>query len=256
LRPRWRGQRPAGRALALTSESAASVVVVDMDLQLGEIAPDLGMTASFSVIDALKNIGTLDRDVLSTMLMKHRSGLSVLASPEDYSFFHLSDHEGSIRLLRLLQEEFEYVVVDAGACDGHVQQALFEMADKIYLITELTLPALRNARRMISYLHGGKEGSRLEVVVNRFNSHNGDIDENSGAKAIGRSFDWRIPNDHAGALAAQNGGVPLAAESACVTKVLVQMARAACGKTVEIEKKTASHFSFFGSGDVAETAKA
>jgi pilus assembly protein CpaE len=242
----------ANFAVALTSESGARVVVVDMDFQLGEIALGLGMTATFSVVDALKNIDRLDRDFLSTLLIRHRSGLSVLASPEDYSFFQPSAHEDAVRLFRILRAEFDYVVVDASTCQGELQQAIFEMADKIYLVAELTLPALRNAHRLITHLAEGDGGSRVEVVVNRFNSRHTEIDEASATKAIGRPVTWRIPNAYAAARAAQDNGIPLALENSPITKALVQMARAACGKPAAPIKKSGSAFSFFGSKQVAE----
>ena len=64
------------------------VVVVDMDFQLGEIAPGLGMTATFSVVDALAQADRLDRELVSTLLMRHSSGLAVLGSPA-VSYTHL-----------------------------------------------------------------------------------------------------------------------------------------------------------------------
>ena len=129
------------------------------------------------------------------------------------------------------------------------------MADKLYLVTELTFPSLRNAHRLISYPAISDQGRHLEVVVNRFNSRHGDIDENSAAKAMGRPVNWRIPNAYAAARAAQDNGVPLATESSPITKALVQMARAACGKPPVIEKKSASRFTFFGGKALKETVE-
>ena len=194
-------------AMALTAESGARVVVVDMDFQLGEIALGLGMTPAFSVVDALKNGARLDREFLSTILSRHASGLAVLASPEEYDFFHFPIDDGADKLFRILREEFDYVVVDTGTCHGHVQETLFEMADNLYLVTELTFPSLRNAlQRLITYLATHDNGRQLEVVLNRFNlPASGDIDvKPSAVKAMGHQVNWRIPNGYAAALAAQD----------------------------------------------------
>jgi pilus assembly protein CpaE len=216
-------------ALALARESGGKVVVVDMDFQLGEIAPGLGMTATFSVVDALKSAARLDRDFLATVLMRHGSGLAVLASPENYSFFHMAVDEGGKKLFRILREEFDYVVVDSGTCHGGLQAMLFEMADTLYLVTEMTFASLRNANRMIFFL-SARDGSRhLEVVANRFNSRHGKIDEASATRALTQPISWRIPNTYAEVRAAQDRGVPLAMEDSPYTRVVVQMAKAACG---------------------------
>ena len=100
-------------AIALTKEDAGKVVIVDMDLQLGEVALGLGLTPQFSVLDALKNEDRLDADFLMTMLVRHTSGLAVLASPEQYTSF--SPLASSVRrLFSILRHQFAFVVVDAG----------------------------------------------------------------------------------------------------------------------------------------------
>jgi len=236
----------ANFAMALTKECGARVVVVDMDFQLGEIALGLGLTATFSVVDALMNAARLDRDFLSTLLVRHASGLSVLASPEKYSFFHSPVDEGADKLFRILRAEFEYVVVDTGTCHGHIQETLFGMATTLYLVTEMTFPTLRNAHRLISYLTGRDGKQQLEVVVNRFNSRHGKIDEHSAEKALTRPVNWRIPNAYAAVRAAQDTGIPLALDNSPFARLLTQMARAACGKTIVAEKKTSRGFDLFG----------
>jgi pilus assembly protein CpaE len=233
-------------ALALHGESEAKVVVVDLDFQLGEIALGLGLTAGFSVVDALVNPRRLDKDFLSTLLLRHSSGLAVLASPEEYDFFH-SPVEGAGRLFDVLREEFDYVVVDAGTCHSHIQETLFGIANTIYLVTEMTFPALRNAHRLIAFLSARDASRRLEVVLNRFNSRQGDIDENSVIKTLARPVNWRIPNGYSAAQAAQNSGIPLAMSDSAITRALRQMAKAACGKPLGPEKKSGRGFTFFGS---------
>ena len=242
-------------ALALTKESGAKVVVVDLDFELGEIALGLGLTATFSVVDALANAARLDKEFLSTLLLRHDSGLAILGSPEKYSFLPSAIEEGADRLFRILREEFDYIVVDTGACHGALQEKFFLEADKLYLITEMTLPSLRNAHRLISFLSARDGGRALEVVLNRFNSRHGEIDEKSTAKALGRPINWRVPNVWAAARAAQDTGVPLATTDSPVARSLVQMARAACGKPLSPEKKASAGFSFFSSKAVATPAE-
>lgn len=237
----------ANFALALTRESGAKVVVVDMDFQLGEIAVGLGMTTTFSIVDALLNSTRLDKEFLATLLVRHSSGLAILSSPDEYNFFQFAVDAGADKLFQLLREEFDYVVVDIGTCHGILQEKLFLEADKLYLVTEMTFPSLRNAHRLISFL-SARDGCRaLEVVLNRFNSRHGEIDENSATKALARPINWRVPNAFAAARAAEDSGVPLAMADSPITRSLVQMAKAACGKPLHPEKRATAGFGFFAS---------
>ncbi len=241
-------------ALALTKESGARVVVVDMDFQLGEIAPGLGMTTTFSVVDALASAARLDREFLATLLIRHDSGLAVLGSPESYDFFHLADDKSVRKLMRILREEFDYVVVDSGSCHGDTQETLLGMADTLYLVTEMTFASLRNAHRLISFL-SARDGCRhLKVVSNRFNARYNNIDGNSATKALTRPVDWKIPNAYAAVRAAQDNGIPIAMNDSPYTRAIAQMARAACGKPLTAAKKASQGFNLFGLRGLRELA--
>ena len=219
-------------AVALTCENVGRVVMVDMHPQLGEVALGLGLTPPFSIADALGNTVRLDADFLSSLLVRHESGLMVLAS-SDTCGVNRSIERGADKLLRILREEFAFVVVDAGPCCAATADVLFDTADTVYLVTEVNLPALRNARRIISWLSQRERDAGLEVVLNRYNSHMVGIDEQSAAKALGRSVNWKVPNDYNAVRGAQNLGVPLVNQPAALSRVICQMAHAASGKRTE-----------------------
>jgi pilus assembly protein CpaE len=223
-------------AVSLARESGARVAIVDMDLQLGDLALGLGLTTSCSVVDALRNPARLDRDFLSSLLMHHSSGVDVLGSPEDYSFGTVPGRAATEKVFQVLRQEFDYVVVDAGPCNSVLQESLLEMADKLYLVAELSFPAVRNAHRMMSYLSGRNAFRNLEVILNRFDAPQGQIAEEHLRKAIGRTPDWKIPDDRSAAVHARNHGVPLALENSPIGKALGRMAKAACGKPQTAEK--------------------
>lgn len=214
-------------AVALTKEGAGDVVLVDMHPQLGEIALGLGIVPRFTINDALENSGRLDADFLSTLLTRHESGLMVLASSDTYGT-HRSLERGAEKLLRILREQFAFVVVDAGSCSGNIPDTLFDMSDTIYLVTEVNLPALRNARRLISWFAGKENG--IEVVLNRFNSREVEIDEESTAKALAKPVDWKIPNDYMAVRGAQNLGAPLVMQDTPISRAVRQMAKGARSK--------------------------
>ena len=241
-------------ALALTKACGARVVVVDMDFQLGEIAPGLGITTTFSVVDALASAARLDREFLATLLIRHSSGLAVLGSPENYDFFHQADDKSVKKLFRILREEFDYVVVDSGSCHGDTQETLFGIADTLYLVTEMTFASLRNAHRLISFL-SARDGCRhMKVVANRFNARYGNIDKDSATKALTRPVEWKIPNAYAAVRAAEDSGIPIAMSDSPYARAISQMASAACGKPLTEAKKAGPGFNLFGLRGLRELA--
>jgi len=222
-------------AIALMKQNAGKVVILDMDLQLGEVALGLSLAPQFSVLDALKNEDRLDPDFLSSLLVRHTSGLAVLAAPEQYTPFGTFS-SGVKKLVAILRRQFAFVVVDTGTSTGDAEEALFDLADTIYLVTQMSIPALRNARRLLSYMADRERNPHLEVVINRFNAREFDIDENSTTKALGRPVDWKIPNDFPSVRMAENTGVPLAMKDSPISRVINKMAVEASGKLVPDKK--------------------
>ena len=70
-------------ALSLARESGKRVVLIDLALPLGDAALQLGLKGQYSTADALLNFSRVDSNFLSTLLVKHDSGLQVLAAPDN-----------------------------------------------------------------------------------------------------------------------------------------------------------------------------
>jgi pilus assembly protein CpaE len=229
-------------AIALAQESGKNTLFVDLDLPLGDAALELGITSEYSIVNAIQNHGRLDANFLSTLLSKHSSGLSVLAAPDNYTEITVSE-DAVERLLAVSRQSFDYVVVDAGSRLGLSSKALFAEAAVIYLVSQVNISELRNSNRLISEFF--KTGNaKLEIVLNRFTPRSLGIDEEHITKALTRPAEWKIPGDFPAARRAQNSATPLALGDSPISRVIRQMARAACGMQANGEKK--SRFTLFG----------
>jgi pilus assembly protein CpaE len=231
-------------AVALRKESCSKVVIVDLDVQLGEVALTLGVSPQFAVTDALRNPERLDADFVSKLVVNHSSGLDVLAAPEAYDSFRPADGANEL-LLRILRRSYNFVVVDAGAIGGGMLDVMMATADTIYVVVQMSIPSLRNARRMMSYAAHMDRSPRIQVVLNRFDACEIDIREENAIKALARPADWKVPNDFAAVRDAQNSGVPLALENSPISEVLNRMAKSACGKPFETEKQRKKFLGLF-----------
>ncbi len=225
-------------AIALQKESGREVALVDLDVQLGSVSLVLGLKPKFTILDALRNANRLDSDFVATLLTEHSSGLLVLAASDQY-YSPTSLEDTSLgKLIYILRDQFPYVVVDGGSSLGKGGDIALELADSIYIVTQVDVPSLRNANRLIAYMDRmGNSQRRVEVVLNRFDPRRTEIDEERIAKALSRPLQWKVPNDFAGVRRAENTGVPLAMEDSAVSRALHHMARQACGKISDRQKK-------------------
>src|SRR5260370_12798822 len=150
----------------LAQESKQNTLLLDLDLPLGAAALDLGIICEFETANALQDISRLDSNFLSKLLTKHSSGLSVLSAPDNYTPIHATD-EGIAKLLTVARQDFDYVVVDAGSTMGSNYKALLEGANVAYLVTQVSIPELRNSNRLITEFFT-LPTPKLEIGLNPF----------------------------------------------------------------------------------------
>jgi pilus assembly protein CpaE len=217
--------------------------LIDLNLHLGEVALTLGLTHNFTTLDALENLHRLDSDFLSSLMTRHASGLAVLTAPDSLPSLAVSG-KGIDQLLRVAREDYAFTVVDVGpSCIG-IYEELFQMASTVYLVTQVSIPDLRNANRFITRYFSGTNSEKLEIVLNRETRRNLEIDDAAITRALTKPAKWKIPSDFAAARRAQNAGVPLVAEANHpIARAIADIAGAASGRLAAPTKKK---FSLFG----------
>jgi pilus assembly protein CpaE len=229
-------------AVAITQESQHSVLLIDLDLPIGDAALSLGLHPEFSVANALENFRRLDSTFLSKLVTKHTSGLSVLATPDVYVPIQATA-EAVERLITVARQTFDCVVVDAGSNISPAINAMFQDAFAVYLITQVSVPELRNSNRLITEFFATSE-IKPEIVLNRFTQRPLGIDEKEIGKALTLQPQWKVPSDYETAQLAQNTASALALKDSSISRIIRQMARVACGMPKDREKKKG--FSLFG----------
>jgi len=229
-------------AVALAQNPGQSTLLIDLDLPLGDAALNLGIVAEYSTVNALQNTGRLDANFLSKLLIKHSSGVSVLAAPGKFPQFNPTT-EAIDKLLSVARQEFDNVVVDVGSRLDMTGTALFKHASVIYLVTQVGIPELRNSNRLISQFFT-TGGPKLEIVINRWAPRALGVAEEHITKALTRPAHWKIPDDYATVRRMQNTATPLALEDSPISRTIRQMARSVSGEPEKAEKKKG--FSLFG----------
>jgi pilus assembly protein CpaE len=229
-------------AVALAQDTSQSTLLIDLDLPLGDAALNLGLVADFSTVNALQDSGRLDASFLAKLLIKHSSGLSVLAAPGKFPHYVASD-ESIDKMIMVARQDFDNVVVDVGSRLDLAGTSLFRDATTIYLVTQAGIPELRNSNRLISqYFSAG--GPKVEIVINRYQPRALGVGDEHVTKALTRAPQWKIPNDFAAVRRMQNTATPLVLEDSPISRQIKEMARSVTGQQEAPAKKKG--FSLFG----------
>lgn len=229
-------------AVALAQTPNQKTLLIDLDLPLGDAALNLGIIPEYSAIHALQSYERLDSSLLSRLVVKHDSGLAVLAAPGRFQQYQTTN-EAIDKLLTVAMQNYDYVVVDLGSRIDLTETVLFKRAFTIYLVTQAGIPELRNANRLISQFFG-IEGPKLDVVINRYESRSLSVSEADITKALTRPAQWKVPNDYAAVKSMQINATPLAFADSGVSVQIRRMASVLTGEPAAPAKKKV--FSLFG----------
>jgi pilus assembly protein CpaE len=222
-------------AIATTQESGQSVLLIDLDLPLGDAVLNLGLTPHYSTVDALQNHVRLDANYLSRLTIRHESGISILPAPGKLVPVQFPS-EAVDKLIHVARQEYDCIVVDTGSRFELTNTMLFDPIASVYLISQVSIPELRNSNRLVSEFLNAK-APKFEIVLNRFENSSLGLDEEQITKILTRKASWKIPNNYTAVRDMQATAIPLAMTDAPIARAIRQMARASCALPEKPAKK-------------------
>jgi pilus assembly protein CpaE len=211
-------------AVALNKKNI-SVAVIDGDFQFGDISLAMDLQAAFTVKEVIEGIDTLDEHNISEYLTVHDSGVRVLPAPERPEFADLVTKEAMDKIIDLMVSQHDYIVADTGAGLNEHTIHLIEKANKILVVTNLEMTALKNTKLLLETLEVLGLRTKVRVIINRANMDSV-LKAEDAAKILGEENPIYIPNDFQICSQSLNIGVPfvLSQSKTDVAKAVFKMA--------------------------------
>lgn len=133
-------------AVGLGKASPMGVVIVDLDLQFGDVASGLLLEPEFTITDAVMGAASQDSMVLKTYLTVHPAGIYALCAPRTPIEMDRITGAHVSHLLEQLRQEFRYIVVDTAPGLGEHVLATLEQATDAVWICGMDVPSIRGMR--------------------------------------------------------------------------------------------------------------
>jgi pilus assembly protein CpaE len=231
----------ATQAAAMAAHSGAKVCLADLDLQFGLASVYLDLPEAATVADCMSaGTGLADVD-FGSLLAKHRSGASLLAAPRQVTPLEALAPPQTEALLAALKGAFELVVVDLPTVWTAWTNRALQMADRIVVVTQLSVPHMHLLDRQLATLRAqGLEDRNLTLVCNALNAEQTAVlSVKSAERALGRAFDIVAPEDRKLMLAAINQGVEISEirRGAKLEKAIGELAVLMAGQVAEAPKR-------------------
>ena len=181
-------------AVGLANEGARTIIV-DLDLQFGDVGLTLGMRPETTIYDLARAGGSLDEEKLESYLTPHPLGIRVMLAPSR------PDHASSIsvELVRdmysVMRKMADFIVVDTPPGFTPEVIATIDSSAAAVMVGMLDSLSLKNTKLGLETLElMGFPAEDTYLVLNRANSQVG-ITEQDVAAIIGRHPDVFIPSD-------------------------------------------------------------
>jgi len=194
-------------AVGLAQIAPHQVVLIDLDLQFGDVASALRLTPEHTIADTART-GVLDTTTLKVLLTPHPAELFALCAPESLAQADDLDPEHLAQVVRPLSSEFKYIVVDTSAgIDAHALAAM-ELATDLIMVCTTDVPCVRGVRKAVEALDIiGLSNQTRHFVLNRADARVG-LSANDIESTLGMQIDVSVPSSQAMWLSL-NSGTPI-----------------------------------------------
>jgi len=162
----------ANLAVILAKRTDKPVVLVDADLQFGDVAVMLKLAPQHTIVDAVASADRLDAGLLQNILVRHEpSGVYVLPAPLEPQFADQIAASEMVQIVEMLRTFAGTVVIDTPAHFNDVVLGLIEISDDVLLIAGMDIPNIKNVKIGLQTLRLlNVPTAKLHLVLNRANS--------------------------------------------------------------------------------------
>jgi pilus assembly protein CpaE len=136
-------------ATNLAAATASKTVLVDLNLQAGDLPLFLGLEAKYSIADMVEKRQRLDEALINSLVTPHSQHLSLLAAPREADHADMIEPQHIFEVLQKLREHFDYVVLDPQHTFDSITLAALDQSDEIVLVLTLDIPAIRSTQRAL-----------------------------------------------------------------------------------------------------------
>ena len=146
-------------------------VIIDLDLQFGEVSTALRLRPRFTISDLLSREDIDDVDLaahIDEYVVTHDSGVMVLPAPKDPSDADRIHPVDVQRVIEAARTKFDYVIVDTPAALTEIVLAAFDLSNQLYVMATLDLPSVRHMGVFLNTLEKLKISSdNVKLILNK-----------------------------------------------------------------------------------------
>jgi len=197
-------------ASVLAEHQKKDVILIDLNLRLGNSALFFDIKPKYSLLDVVNNIDRIDKNLLKSTLPTHSSGVRILIGPSQIEEAESISASHIEQILTLFRDIFEFIIIDTNSEFDEVNIKALDEADKILTVSTLDIPSIYNTKRCMElFQRMGYDQNKVLLILNRYSTFE-EIDVKVIEKTVDYPIFWRIPNQaYSQILKSINAGIPI-----------------------------------------------
>jgi pilus assembly protein CpaE len=185
----------ANLAVSMANETKGKVALVDLDLQFGDIGVLLNLDHSQGITDLIENIDHMDPEFIREIMVDGPYGIKVLLTPISPELADLVTVDHVRRIFGELRKIFDYIIVDSSAHLGEINLEVLDHADKVVVVTSLSIPAIKNTKLALKIFDSlSIPPDRVVLLLNKSDAHS-EFNKESVEANLRFPIAGQIPND-------------------------------------------------------------
>jgi pilus assembly protein CpaE len=195
-------------AVSLHQVSKLSVVILDMDLQFGDVAMLLDLLPKKSIADLVSEPDHFDWEMVESYLIEHDSGVKVLPAPLRPEYAEIITGRHVENIINILKEHYDYIVIDTCQSFQDTVLSALDASEQIFMVTTLDVPTIKNIKLGLDVMTSLNYGTdRVKLVLNRSTAEMG-VSMQDLSSSVRNSVACQLPSDGKVVVGAANRGIP------------------------------------------------
>jgi pilus assembly protein CpaE len=194
---------------ALAESSTGRLALIDLGRPFPDVGTFLDQESNYSIVDLIQNIATLDKSFVQRIMQPYGTKLSILHGAADFKEQDSIELESLERIFALLRTMYSFIVIDLSHWLDELFLKVLTEADMVLMLTGLTVPDLRNLKKLWPYTTEWHQDKRkIKIVVNRHDSSS-DLQLRDLGSILQHPAFATLPSDYQAMMQSLNQGAPL-----------------------------------------------
>jgi pilus assembly protein CpaE len=196
-------------AQALAESATGRVALIDLGRPFPDVATFLDQESNYSIVDLVQNIANLDKSFIQRIMQPYGDRLSILHGASDFKEQDSIELDSLEPIFAILRQMYSFIVIDLSHWLDELFIRVLTEADMVLMLTGLTVPDLRNLKKLWPYTREWHHDKRkIKIVVNRYDNSSG-LQLRDLENILQHPAFATLPSDYQALMQCLNQGSPL-----------------------------------------------